>query len=234
MAELSIVIPSYNEIKTLPEVLQRIEKLDLDLEVIVVDDGSNDGTYDYLKSVGERFRFKLTPIRHNINKGKGAALRSGIERAGGRYVIIQDADLEYDPQNIILLYSKLKEGYDVVYGSRLLNRENQLYSVLYLYGNKFLTSLINILFSSRFTDSYTCYKGFKAEIAKSLNISSSGFEVEAEISCKVAWRRYSFCEVGVRYKPRTRKEGKKIKLKDAVKGVLKILKMRFVSLYREI
>ncbi|MBU2574401.1 MAG: glycosyltransferase family 2 protein [Elusimicrobia bacterium] len=230
----SIVIPSYNEIKTLPEILKRIAALAIDKEVLVVDDGSVDGTREWLdKAAAERlFPFDLKVIKHAVNKGKGGALRTGFEAAAGDIVIIQDADLEYDPKYIPEIVKPVAEGVcDVVYGSRLLTGDAKPYNIVYLWGNQFLTFLIDLLFFAKITDSYTCYKAFSAPVVRSLGLVSDGFEIEAEISCKVAFRKYRFSEVPIVYASRSRQEGKKINYKDAVKGMLKILGLRLKSLF---
>lgn len=229
--ELSIIIPSYNEMKTIPHVLKKINSLSFSSrsEVIVVDDGSDDGTYDYLSSISDNFSYKLFVLRHSENLGKGAALKTAISYSNGKYLIIQDADLEYDPQNIELIYEKLvKSGCDVVFGSRLIN-PNKIYNKLYLFGNKFITFLINSLFGSNYTDAYTCYKAFKKNVANSLNLFSKGFEVEAEIASKIALKKYGMMEVGIVYVPRSREEGKKIDFWDFVKGIFTVLKIKFLS-----
>ncbi|MFA6434762.1 MAG: glycosyltransferase family 2 protein [Elusimicrobiales bacterium] len=230
----SIIIPSYNELKTLPEILRRISALPLDKEVVVVDDGSTDGTREWLDraSAGRLFPFELKVIKHAANLGKGGALRTGFAAAAGEIVIVQDADLEYDPGYIPDIVRPITEGgFDVVYGSRLLSGRSQTYNVFYLWGNQFLTRLVNFFFGARMTDSYTCYKAFRTPLLRSLDLVSSGFEIEAEISCKTAFRKYKFTEVSIVYASRSRLEGKKINYRDAVKGVLKILELRIRSLF---
>ncbi|OGS57302.1 MAG: hypothetical protein A3J79_03360 [Elusimicrobia bacterium RIFOXYB2_FULL_62_6] len=231
----SIVVPSYNEMKTLPEILGRIAGIALDKEVVVVDDGSVDGTREWLDQAAaeRRFPFELRVTKHEANKGKGGALRTGFAAAAGDIVIIQDADLEYDPKYIPEIVKPIAEGAcDVVYGSRLLvSGEAKPYNVVYLWGNQFLTFLVDLLFGARMTDSYTCYKAFSAPVVRSLGLVSNGFEIEAEISCKVAFRKYRFSEVPIVYASRSRQEGKKINYRDAVKGVLKILGLRLKSFF---
>ena len=225
----SIVVPSYNELKTLPRVLKRLAVLALEKEVVIVDDGSTDGTSAWLDkaiAAGE-FPFEVKFIKHERNTGKGGALITGFNAASGGIVIVQDADLEYDPDCIPEIAHSIAAGRaDAVYGSRLLSAQSGIYSIFYLWGNRFLTFLVNLLFGSRMTDSYTGYKAFSAPFLKTLNLSSSGFEIEAEISCKIAFKKARFEEVPAVYIPRSREEGKKINCKDAVKGVLKILRLR--------
>ncbi|MCX5786806.1 MAG: glycosyltransferase family 2 protein [Elusimicrobia bacterium] len=227
--KVSIVVPCYNEIKTLPEVFKRLAALPIEKEVIAVDDGSKDGSREWLNLALEKklFPFELKVIEHERNKGKGGALITGFAAASGGVVIVQDADLEYDCKYIPEIVRPVAEGRaDAVYGSRLTTGESKPYNVFYLWGNQFLTCLINLLFGARMTDSYTCYKAFSAPFLKTLDLSSNGFEIEAELSCKLAFRKARFEEVPIIYASRSRLEGKKINYKDAVKGVLKIFWLR--------
>ncbi len=226
----TIVIPSYNEMKTLPAVLKAVAVIPLDKEVIVVDDGSRDGTRDWLEKAiaGREFPCDLKLIKHEKNKGKGGALITGFNAASGDITIVQDADLEYDPSQIPDLVRPIKEGRaDAVFGSRMLSARTYTYSRIYLAGNKLLTFLVGLLFGLKVTDSYTCYKAFRTPLLKKMGIVSNGFEIEAELSCKTAFLGLRFLELPIKYTSRSRKEGKKINYKDAVKGVLKILWLRF-------
>ncbi|OGR67273.1 MAG: hypothetical protein A2081_01370 [Elusimicrobia bacterium GWC2_61_19] len=225
----TIVIPSYNEMRTLPAVLKVLTGVALEKEVVVVDDGSRDGTREWLDKViaAKEFPYELKVIKHGANKGKGGALITGFNAATGGIVIVQDADLEYDPNDIPAIVRPIEEGRaDAVFGSRMLSGRSQTYSRLYLAGNKFLTFLVDLLFGAKMTDSYTCYKAFRAPLLKKMNLVSTGFEIEAEISCKTAFMGLRFEEFPIIYASRSRQDGKKINYKDAVKGVLKILEMR--------
>ncbi|MEA3307500.1 MAG: glycosyltransferase family 2 protein [Elusimicrobiota bacterium] len=227
--KISILIPSYNELKTLPEILSKISNINLEKEIVIIDDGSSDGTFDWLlKAVeGKAYPYEIRLFKHERNKGKGRALITGIEKAKGDIIVIQDADLEYNPKHIEPLVKPIiEDGFEVVYGSRRLSKESETYNMVYLWGNQVLTILNNVLCGSHMTDSYTCYKAFKAPIVKNLNLSSPGFEIEAEISAKISLAKYKFTEVPVAYTSRGREDGKKINYKDAIKGVLKIFEIR--------
>lgn len=225
----TIVIPSYNEMRTLPAVLKALAALPLEKEVIVVDDGSRDGTREWLDkaAAAAEFPFDLKVIKHEKNKGKGGALITGFNAAAGDITIVQDADLEYDPRYILDVVKPIAEGRaDAVFGSRMLSGRSETYSRLYLAGNKFLSFLVSALFGVKMTDSYTCYKAFRTPLLRRLRLVSNGFEIEAELSCKTVFLGLRFEEVPIVYTSRSRQEGKKINYKDAVKGVLKILWLR--------
>lgn len=226
--KLSVIIPSYNELKTLPEVIEAVTAIPIEKEIIVVDDGSKDGTREWLSGCVSSGKWPcLRVINHEKNQGKGGALITGFTEAQGHYVIVQDADLEYDPSQIPELLRPLEEGQaDAVFGSRLLAGDREMYSRLYLNGNKFMTAAINFLFGSKYTDSYTCYKLFKTSDARKMNLKSPGFEIEAEMAGKAALMGLKVMELPIDYKPRSREEGKKINYKDAIKGLLKALFLR--------
>lgn len=233
--KVSIIIPSYNEMRTLPAVLDRLRDVDLEKEVVVVDDGSSDGSREWLDGAiaEKRFPYELRLIKHERNKGKGGALITGFGSAAGDIVIVQDADLEYDPVQIPEVARPIAEGRaDAVFGSRMLSGRAATYSQLYLAGNKFLSLMVSVLFGVRMTDSYTCYKAFRTAELRRFGLSSPGFEIEAELACKTAFIGLRFMEVPIAYSPRSREDGKKINFRDAVRGVLKILGLR-LSLRRK-
>jgi glycosyltransferase involved in cell wall biosynthesis len=223
--KLSVVMPIFNERNTLRCVIQRVLSVPLDIEVLCVDDGSSDGSTEILSELRaehENLRFFLQP--HNM--GKGAALRRGIQEATGDFVIIQDADLEYDPQDYPMLLDPLIQGKaDVVYGSRFLG--SGPHRVLYFWhsvGNWILTLLSNCLTNINLSDMETCYKAFRREVIQSIPIEENRFGFEPEITVKVAKRRLRIYEVGISYWGRTYEEGKKIGWKDGVRALWCLLK----------
>lgn len=221
--KLSIIIPVYNEKRTIEEVLKRVEQastLNYEKEIIVVDDCSSDGTSDILEKLKKKFNFVL--VRHDKNYGKGKAIKTGLKKVTGNFVLIQDADLEYDPNDYENLL-KLADKRVVVFGSRNINPTGKGYPH-YVLGVKILTFLFNLLFKSKLTDIYTCYKLFPANLIKSIPFESSGFEFEAEISARILKRGYQIKEVPIRYYPRKFKEGKKIRPSDGLKGLWTIIK----------
>lgn len=224
--KLSVIIPVYNEEKTIERVIRAAIDQKHVGEVIVVDDGSTDNSRPKIQKLKSQLKAKNLILKFNSrNLGKGAALRDGIKQARYPYTIVQDADLEYDPRQ----FGKLVEfaGENVaVYGSRLKGKNKKAYFLTYI-GNVLLTYTTNALFGTRLSDSYTCYKLMPTRLARSLGLTSNGFEIEAEITGKLAKRGIEILEVPISYFPRSYKQGKKIKTKDALKGLLMLLKIKF-------
>lgn len=222
--KLSIVVPVYNERATIAELLERVDRVPLEKEIIVVDDGSTDGTGEALRAFEGRAGFQV--VRAPKNAGKGAALRLGISRASGEVVVFQDADLELFPEQLPELLAPIAEGRaDVVYGSRFLAKVEGL-SPVSLLANRFLSGLTSLLYGTRVTDMETCYKMSRREILQSIELRSSGFEIEPEITAKLLRRGVRLVEVPIRYKPRGRDEGKKIRWTDGFRAVWFLLKYR--------
>jgi glycosyltransferase involved in cell wall biosynthesis len=225
--KLSVVIPVFNEEKTILEVLRRVEATNLADEIIVVDDGSTDGTAQALKTLSED---KLHVVIQPGNKGKGAAVRKGIELASGDLILIQDADLEYDPRDFPSLIKPIKEGIaDVVYGSRFLGGPRRPTMFWHMVANRLLTLMTNVLYNNILTDMETGYKLFRSDLVKGIKIRSNSFNFEPEITAKLLKRRARIFEVPITFNPRDYSEGKKIKLKDAFEAVWALVKYRFVD-----
>ena len=223
--KLSIIIPCYNEINFLPDLISLVKGSPVnEKEIIIVDDGSNDGTTELIRSSIEPKVDKV--VYHPRNMGKGAAIRSGLEHVTGEMVIIQDADLEYDPNEYPKLITPIIDGKaDVVYGSRFMGGDPHRVHMFWHYlGNKFLTLLSNMFTNLNLTDMETCYKLFRTEIIKGINIKEKGFGIEPEITAKVAKMKCRIYEVGISYYGRSYKEGKKINWKDGLKALFVILK----------
>jgi len=227
---LSIIIPVFNEVKTIDEILKRVAAVPLAKEIIVVDDFSNDGTREKLALLAERYD-NLKVVHHGKNRGKGCAIRTGLEHVTGDMVVIQDADLEYNPAEYPRLVKPIVEGRaDVVYGSRFAGGEE--HRVLYFWhyvGNRFLTLFSNMLTNLNLTDMETCYKVFRADIIKGIRLEQNRFGFEPEITAKVARKGCRIFEVGISYSGRTYTEGKKIGWMDGVKAVWCIVKYRIIK-----
>lgn len=225
MKLLSIIIPAYNEEKTIASVLDKVLAQNYgqwNKEIIVVNDCSNDRTDEVIKPYLDKIKY----IKHNKNSGKGSAIKTGLSEAVGDTVIVQDADLEYDPADIKLLLEKFDSGFEIVYGSRNLHPERRGYSH-YVFGSKILDWLVNIFFWTNLTDVYTCYKLFKTDVLRKIGIESNGFEMEMELTAKALRMGYKMTEVPIHYYPRKFSEGKKIRAKDGLKGIWTLIKYRF-------
>lgn len=226
MNKVTIVIPCYNEIKTIEEIINRVMNVDLDMdrELVIVDDGSKDGTRDFLNTLRSQNNVRI--IFHEQNKGKGAALRTGFENSSGDIVIIQDADLEYDPDEYPKLLEPILEGKaDVVYGSRFVGSES--HRVLYFWhslANKFLTLLSNMFTNLNLTDMEVCYKVFIHKVLEDIELKEDRFGFEPEFTAKIAKRGFRIYEVGISYAGRTYEEGKKINWRDGVRAIYVIIK----------
>jgi len=220
--KLSVVIPVYNEEKTLHRITGRVRSLPLPIELVLVDDCSTDGTHALLREM-ESAGIKV--VYHDVNQGKGAALRTGFQHTTGDVVVIQDADLEYDPRDIPQLLQPLVEDRaDVVYGSRFLGEEQQDPSFLHRLGNRMLTAASNLFTGLRLTDMETCYKAFNGDLIRSLTLRQNRFGFEPEVTAKIARRKQRVCELPISYNARGYEEGKKIGIRDAFNALWCILR----------
>lgn len=226
--KLTVIIPVFNEVKTVREIIRRVQATGLVAEILVVDDGSKDGTRELLAEIQDTSNLKV--ILHERNQGKGAAVRTGIAQASGDLILIQDADLEYDPRDYPALLRPVQEGIaDVVYGSRFLGAARRPILFWNMVANKILTLTTNILYNNILTDMETGYKLFKREVVLGIPLHARGFEFEPEFTAKILKKKVRIFEVPITFNPREYSEGKKIKAKDAVIALWTLIKYRFVN-----
>lgn len=226
--KLSVVIPVYNEMRTIAEIIQRVQNVAIEKEIILVDDYSTDGTREYLQQLkGENIKV----LFHAQNQGKGAALQTGFQHVSGDVVVVQDADLEYNPEEYHLLIKPILEGKaDVVYGSRFLTgSERRVLFFWHSVGNKFLTFLSNMVSDLNLSDMETCYKMFKTEVLQKVKIEQKRFGFEPEFTVKIAKAKFRIYEVGISYYGRDYSEGKKIGWKDGFNVLWCLLKYQFFA-----
>jgi len=227
---LSVIIPCYNEVETIEPVLQRVMAVELANEIIIVDDGSTDGTHDVLKQIEAESYPNVRILYHERNQGKGAAVVTGYEAATSDVFLIQDADFEYDPREYPVLLKPIEEGIaKVVYGSRFLGGPRKAMNYWNMVANKGLTFATNILYNAILSDMETCYKVVRAEVVHTMKIHSRGFEFEPEITAKILKQGIRIYEVPISYNGREWTEGKKIKWTDAPKALWALVKYRFVD-----
>lgn len=225
---LSVIIPVYNEVNNINEIIKRVQATKLATEIIIVDDGSKDGTRAALQKLDGKKKIHI--ILHAKNQGKGAAVVTGLKAAKGEILLIQDADLEYDPRDYPLLLKPIEEGLaDVVYGSRFLGGPHRVTMFWHQVANKMLTFMTNILYDSILTDMETGYKVFRHKVIEGMTIRAKRFNFEPEFTAKILKRKYRIYEVPISFNPRDYSEGKKIKLKDAFEAVWALLKYRFMD-----
>lgn len=227
--KLSVIIPVYNEEKTIKEIIERLHKTKLVFEIIVVNDFSSDNTEKILNSLRKNVVLSknIKIINHSKNLGKGAAIRSGLSIASGDYVLIQDADLEYDPQDISKLLKPIHDGKaEVVFGSRFTGEHRNLL-FWHMLANKFLTFLTNILYDTTLSDMETCYKIIPLPLIKQLNLKANKFDFEPEVTAKILKRNIRIYEVPISYAGREYDEGKKITARDGLMAIFTILKYKF-------
>ncbi len=225
---LSVIIPVYNENKTIQEIIKRVQATGLADEIVAVDDGSTDGSRETLARIGSDGKVRV--IYHERNQGKGRAVRTGIENANGDLIIIQDADLEYDPREYSNLLRPIQEDIaDVVYGSRFLGAGRRPALFWNMVANKILTLVTNVLYNNILTDMETGYKLFRRQVVADITLRARGFEFEPEFTAKILKKKARVYEVPITFNPRDYSEGKKIKMRDAFIAMWTLIKYRFVD-----
>jgi glycosyltransferase involved in cell wall biosynthesis len=226
--KITVIIPAFNEKNTIQEIVRRVQAMKMVDEIIIVDDGSTDGTRDLISNMDGKNNVRI--ILHEKNQGKGAAVRSGISAANGDVLMIQDADLEYDPREYPNLMKPIEEGMaDVVYGSRFLGAPHRAILFWNMVANKLLTLMTNILYNNILTDMETGYKVFKREVVADMKIHAKRFDFEPEFTAKILKKNVRVFEVPITFNPRDYNEGKKIKMRDAFEAVWTLIKYRFVD-----
>ena len=226
--KISILIPAYNEIQTIGEIIKRIEavELSIDKEIIIVDDYSTDGTREFLQNLNEN---NIKVLFHDKNRGKGCAIRSCLKCASGDIILIQDADLEYDPNDYLKLLEPILQGKaSVVYGNRMVPGVKRSYN-RYFWGGRLLTAVTNLLYRANIHDEPVCYKVFKKEVLNNFTLQCEGFEFCPEITAKICKAGYKIYEIPVSYNPRRFNQGKKIQWKDGIEAVWVLLKYKFID-----
>jgi glycosyltransferase involved in cell wall biosynthesis len=224
--KVSIIIPVYNEQETLSEILIRLVGLPIDKEIIAVDDASNDNSHTILRKAADAGDIRL--LTHPVNRGKGAAIVTGLEYASGEYTIIQDADLEYDPDDIVkMLATAEQHNADAIFGSRINNPQSGISYRRYYWGGRFLTFLANLLYRVDISDESTCYKMVRTDLMKSLNLTCKRFEFCPELVAKLGKRKIKIFEIPISYNPRKIESGKKIRWHDGLEAIWTLFRLRF-------
>lgn len=235
LKKLSIIIPVYNEGKTLEALLRKVIEVqlvhDIRKELIIVNDCSKDNSEEItLKFIADHPDIEIRYDKHNVNSGKGMAIRTALKQVTGDYVVIQDADLEYDPEDYnVLLEYLITNNEKVVYGSRFLNKNNDHYSKVFLWGGRLVSFVTNILYGQSLTDEPTCYKMFDAQLIQSIPLNCTRFEFCTEVTAKVSKKGYKIREIPINYYPRKMEEGKKLKWYDGLEAVWSLLRYRFTD-----
>jgi dolichol-phosphate mannosyltransferase len=223
---LSVIIPTFNEEVTLPVLLSRVLAIPIVQEVLVVDDGSTDRTGDYLKTLNDN---RISVLRHDSNRGKGMAIRTALPHVQGEHVIIQDADLEYNPEDYRAMLDAVQDSQGVVYGSRNLNGPSRVSYYRYWLGGVVLSWVANCLYGFRITDEATGYKLFRTSLLRDLNLQCTGFEFCAEVTAKLGQKGIQIKEIPISYVPRSFRQGKKIRIKDGLSAIWTLVRYRFTS-----
>jgi len=228
--KISIVIPVFNEKKTIREILDRVKNVNFEKEIIIIDDGSDDGTREILLEIEKENNRDIKVIYQDKNQGKGAALSRGFKSVTGDIVIIQDADLEYDPNDYEKLIQPIIDGdADVVYGSRFLGGPHRVLFFWHYIGNKIVTNVANMFTNLNLSDMETGYKAFRADVIKNIEIKSKRFGFEPEITIKVAKKKYRIFETPISYRGRDYSEGKKVNWKDGLAAIFWIIRFQFFN-----